>query len=162
MTNHEQGIELDGEQVGLSVCEDAWHLSCGSLLCMDEVEYVIVISSSPGRGMSTPGKPGTADTWERLIWTYAKFFGVYVLYSNRVGFEDGVNFWGGSAVVAPGGEVVARGSYQKEDLVAAPVDSEMIRRERISSPMLRDERIDVTLDELQRIKAARVKESFGS
>jgi len=143
-------------RMGMLVCEDVWHLTCGCLLCLDGVEYVIAISSSPGRGMSTPGKMSTADTWERLNWSYAKCFGVYVLYANRVGFEDGVNFWGGSQVVAPGGDVVARGSYAKEDLVVTPVDSEVIRRERIGSPMLRDERIDVTLDELKRIKAARV------
>ena len=147
-------------RMGMLVCEDVWHLTCGCILCLDEVEYVIGISSSPGRGMSTPGKPGTADTWERLNWSYAKFFGVYVMYCNRGGFEDGVNFWGGSQVVAPGGEIVAQGGYLKEDLVVAAVDSDRIRRERIASPILRDERIDVTLDELKRIKAGRVNESM--
>ena len=155
-----RGFDSKYGRMGLLVCEDAWHLTCGCLLCLDKVEYVIAISSSPGRGMSTAGKLGTADTWERLNWSYAKFFGVYLIYANRGGFEDGVNFWGGSEVVSPGGEVVARGAYLKEDLVLAAVDSEVIRRERIGSPMLRDERIDVTLDEMKRIKAARVNEAM--
>lgn len=146
-------------RMGMLVCEDVWHLACGCIMCLDEVQYVIGISSSPGRGMGCSGRLATAETWERLNWCYAKFFGVYVLYANRVGFEDGVNFWGGSEVVAPGGMVVARGSYLKEDLVLASVDTEAIRQERISSPMLRDERLEVTLDELKRIKASRTGRS---
>jgi predicted amidohydrolase len=143
-------------RMGILVCEDAWHLTCGCVLCLDEVEHIIAISSSPGRGVGTAQKLATAEAWERLNWTYAKFFGVYVIYANRAGFEDGVNFWGGSEIVSPGGEVIVQAPYHKEDLVVASVDSETVRRERIASPMLRDERIDVTLDELKRIKSARL------
>jgi len=146
-------------RMGMLICEDAWHLTCGCVLCLDEVEHVIVISSSPGRGIAAKQKLATAETWERLNWSYAKFFGVYVIYANRAGFEDGVNFWGGSEIIAPGGDVVVRCPYHKEDLVVALVNSDLIRHERIASPMLRDERIDVTLDELKRIKAARLSEA---
>jgi len=31
--------------------------------------------------------------------------GGYTLFANRVGFEDGLGFWGGSAIVTPKGEI---------------------------------------------------------
>jgi predicted amidohydrolase len=135
-------------------------MTCGCLLSLDETEYVVIISSSPGRGIATKQKLATAETWERLNWSYSKFFGAYVIYANRVGFEDGVNFWGGSEILSPGGEVVVRCPHLKEDMVVAMVSADLVRRERIASPMLRDERIDVTLDELKRIKTHRVREGM--
>lgn len=149
-------------RMGLLICEDVWHLTCGCILSLDEVEYMIAISSSPGRGMANKDKLATAEVWQRLNWSYAKFFGVYLIYVNRVGFEDGVNFWGGSEIVEPGGNVAARASYLNEELVVAQVDSEIIRRERVAYPMLRDERIEVTLDELRRIKDAQINVSWSS
>jgi predicted amidohydrolase len=83
------------------------------------------------------------------------FLNCRVLYSNRVGFEDGVNFWGGSEYIAPSGESIVRGALLEEDVVTARVDEGSLRRERIFSPMMRDENLPVTMQELGRIAEAR-------
>jgi predicted amidohydrolase len=90
-----------------------------------------------------------------LTSTTALFLNCRVLYSNRVGFEDGVNFWGGSEYVAPSGESVVRGALLEEDFVTARVDEGALRRERIFSPMMRDENLFVTMQELGRIALER-------
>ena len=141
-------------RVGMLVCEDMWHLSASYILAMDGATTLICLSSSPGRGMEGDSL-GSASAWQQLTSTTAMFLNCRVLYCNRVGFEDGVNFWGGSEYVAPSGESLARGRLLEEDRITATVDEGVLRRERIFSPMLRDENLFVTMQELRRIERQR-------
>jgi predicted amidohydrolase len=141
-------------RMGLLVCEDMWHLSASYILAMDGATTLICLSSSPGRGMEGDSL-GSASAWQQLTSTTAMFLNCRVLYCNRVGFEDGVNFWGGSEYVTPSGESLVRGKLLAEDSVAATVDEGALRRERIFSPMLRDENLSVTMQELRRIERER-------
>jgi predicted amidohydrolase len=141
-------------RVGMLVCEDMWHLSASYILAMDGATTLICLSSSPGRGIEGDSL-GSASAWQQLISTTAMFLNCRVLYCNRVGFEDGVNFWGGSEYVAPSGESLVRGRLLEEDSVTATIDEGALRRERIFSPMLRDENLFVTMQELRRIERER-------
>jgi predicted amidohydrolase len=141
-------------RMGMLVCEDMWHLSASYILAMDGATTLICLSSSPGRGIEGDSL-GSASAWQQLTSTTAMFLNCRVLYCNRVGFEDGVNFWGGSEYVAPSGESLVRGRLLEEDSVAATVDEGALRRERIFSPMLRDENLFVTMQELRRIERER-------
>jgi len=141
-------------RMGMLVCEDMWHLSASYILAMDGATTLICLSSSPGRGMEGDAL-GSASAWQQLTSTTALFLNCRVLYCNRVGFEDGVNFWGGSEYVAPSGESLARGRLLEEDSVSATIDEGALRRERIFSPMLRDENLFITMQELRRIEQER-------
>jgi predicted amidohydrolase len=141
-------------RMGMLVCEDMWHLSASYILAMDGATTLICLSSSPGRGIEGDSL-GSASAWQQLTSTTAMFLNCRVLYCNRAGFEDGVNFWGGSEYVAPSGESLARGVLLGEDSVAATIDEGALRRERIFSPMLRDENLFVTMQELRRIERER-------
>lgn len=141
-------------RVGLLVCEDMWHLSAPYLLTMDGATTLVCLSSSPGRGVDDLTL-GTATAWRNLTTATARFLTCRVIYVNRVGYEDGVGFWGGSHVVAPSGEVVAAApEFDPATLLASFTDAEL-RRERISSPLVRDENICITLRELSRIDRER-------
>ena len=135
---------------GMLICEDMWHLSASYILAMDGATALICLSSSPARGIEGDSL-GSASAWQKLVSTTALFLNCRVLYSNRVGFEDGVNFWGGSEYIAPSGESVVRGALFEEDFVTARIDEGALRRERIFSPMMRDENLFVTMQELGRI-----------
>ena len=135
---------------GMLICEDMWHLSASYILTMDGATTLICLSSSPSRGIEGDSL-GSASAWQKLVSTTALFLNCRVLYCNRVGFEDGVNFWGGSEYVAPSGESIVRGKLLEEDSVTARVDEGALRRERIFSPMIRDENLFVTMQELRRI-----------
>ncbi|MDD2851357.1 MAG: carbon-nitrogen hydrolase [Desulfuromonadaceae bacterium] len=139
---------------GMLICEDMWHLSASYLLAMDGATALICLSSSPARGIEGDSL-GSAAAWQQLTSTTALFLNCRVLYCNRVGYEDGVNFWGGSEYVAPSGESIVRGLLLEEECVTATVAEGALRRERISSPMIRDENLFVTLQELQRIMRER-------
>jgi predicted amidohydrolase len=139
---------------GMLICEDMWHLSASYILAMDGATTLICLSSSPARGIDYDSL-GSASAWQRLTSTTALFLNCRVLYCNRVGFEDGVNFWGGSEYIAPSGESVVRGKLLEEDFVTTRVDEGALRRERIFSPMIRDENLFVTMQELGRIARER-------
>ena len=83
---------------------------------------------------------------------YAATFNLSLVYVNRVGFEDGIGFWGGSEILAPGGERVAKAKYYEPDLVVGEIDSKVARRRRIAAPLLRDEDLDLTINELLRLR----------
>lgn len=140
---------------GMLVCEDMWHISASYTLAMDGATTLLCLSSSPGRGVASEDGLGSARAWQRLTSTTAMFLSCRVLFCNRVGYEDGVNFWGGSELVNPGGDSVARGKLLEEDLVSGRVEEGDLRRERIFSPLLRDENLALTLTELQRIHTRR-------
>jgi predicted amidohydrolase len=92
-----------------------------------------------------------AAAWEHLNRAYAQLYTCFVCFCNRVGYEDGTCFWGGSEVIAPTGEVVAKAPQLEEVLLPVGIDRREVRRERIANPLLRDERVDLTLRELKRI-----------
>jgi len=152
---HFRAFDTRFGRVGMLICEDMWHLSAPYILAMDGATTLICLSSSPGRGISGAEGLGSADAWQKLTSTTAMFLNCRVLYCNRVGYEDGINFWGGSEVIAPSGEVAARGSLLEEDFVLARVEEGALRRERIFSPMMRDENLAITVKELKRIDRER-------
>ena len=123
-------------RVGMLICEDMWHLSAPYILAMDGATTILCLSSSPGRGVTTDDQLGSTVAWQKLTSTTAMFLNSRVLYCNRVGYEDGINFWGGSEAIAPSGTVISRGAILEEDFVLAVMAEADLRRERIFSPCI--------------------------
>lgn len=142
-------------RMGMLICEDMWHLSAPYILAMDGATTLLCLSSSPGRGISEEENLGSTAAWQKLTSTTAMFLNCRVFYCNRVGYEDGVNFWGGSEVIAPSGRVASRARLFDEDLTVTRIDGGELRRERIFSPMMRDENLSITMKELRRIERGR-------
>ena len=138
-------------RVGMLVCEDFWHASPPYLLWMDGADILIFSSASPGRGLNEHDKLQTAWWVEGVSQSYANLFTCFVAHSNRVGYEDGFNFWGGVTVFDPSGERIAHGPYYEEALTLACLDLNQLHRTRARLPLLRDERADLVQRELNRI-----------
>ena len=137
----------------LLICEDMWHPSTAYVASLDGMDLLICPSSSPGRGGLEEGKIfANARAWETINRAYAQLFTCYVIYANRVGYEDGACFWGGSEVIAPSGEPIAKAEYLSEAILVVDIDHGEVRRARTANPLLRDERLEVTMRELERIK----------
>jgi len=138
---------------GLLICEDFWHASPPYLAWLDGADVLILTSASPGRGLGYAGQLASSRFVETVNQAYAALFGSYVLHVNRCGFEDGLNFWGGSTIFNPDGDLVAQAPYFEESLTVATLDLDQIRRTRTRLPLIRDERPELTLREMQRILA---------
>lgn len=141
-------------RVGILICEDFWHLSAAAIMQAEEVDLLICPANSPARGVDGP-KIHTAETYEQLTKTYAQLLGAAVIVVNRVGFEDGLCFWGGSLAVGPDGRTVAQAPMFDDALAIAAFDPAELRRQRLITPLARDERLLVTIEELNRIKRER-------
>jgi len=145
-----RSFETRWGKVGMLVCEDFWHASSPYLLWLDGADLLLMSSASPGRGV-TDEQLGSAKWVETINQTYAGLFTCFVAHTNRVGFEDGLNFWGGSTVFDPDGRLVAKAPDDVEILTYAQLDLGQLRRTRSRLPLLRDERPELVLRELERI-----------
>lgn len=145
-------------RAGLLVCEDAWHPSTAYLLFADRADMIVVASCSPARGVQTDGRdPGalrSARAWDRLLAQQSAAFNLYSVYVNRCGVEDGTTFSGCSRVFGPDGEPLLELGLGAE-LRTVTLDPAPLRRKRAALPMLRDERLEVTLGNLERIARER-------
>jgi predicted amidohydrolase len=140
-------------RVGMLICEDFWHASPPYLLWLDGADVLLMHSSSPGRGLDN-GEALTSARWVELVnRAYASLFTAYVAHCNRVGFEDTLNFWGGSTVANPDGDFICHGPYYDEALLVQEIDLNQLHRTRSRLPLLRDERTGLTMRELTRILA---------
>jgi predicted amidohydrolase len=151
-----RAFETPFGRAAILVCEDLWHPSTAYIAALDRALMIICPSSSPLRGIADDKEQDeNARYWESINRAYAETFGVFVIYANRVGFEDGVGFWGGSEIIDPFGQCLAKGQYYEEDFVTAEISLDAVRRKRIAAPLLRDEDIDLTINELMRIRGRR-------
>ena len=149
--DHLRAFDTRFGRVGLLICEDFWHVSAAYTLWLDGADMLILTSSSPGRGLATEQKIGSARWVEHISQAYASLFTNFVLHTNRTGFEDGVTFYGGSTAYGPEGNQLIQAPYYEEALVTAKLDLNELRRARIRLPLLRDERVGLTRRELSRI-----------
>ena len=138
-------------RLGILICEDFWHASPPYLLWLDGADMLLLTSASPGRGLTTEPQLESARWVEKINQAYASLFTIFVAHANRVGFEDGLNFWGGSTVFNPNGHLVAQGPYFEEALTISEIDLAQLHRTRARLPLLRDERTSLVSSELERI-----------
>ena len=138
-------------RTGLLICEDFWHASPPYLLWLDGADIMLFSSASPGRGLTDKEKLDSARWVERVSKAYASMFTSFVAHCNRVGFEDGLLFWGGATVNDPNGELLAQGPYFEEALTVTELDLNQLRRTRARLPLLRDERTNLVRNELDRL-----------
>ncbi len=145
-------------RVAILICEDAWHPSLAYLASQDGADFLIIPSSSPYRGTSqstSKSKLAIERSWESIITTYSITYNQFVIFSNRVGYEDGVNFWGGSQVISPEGETIKKASRSRSSIYSAEIDTKDVRRSRIASPTYRDEKTLLFQREFNRIQSAK-------
>jgi NAD+ synthase (glutamine-hydrolysing) len=138
-------------RMGLLICEDFWHASPPYILWQDGADLLLLSSASPGRGLG-PGPTLDSSAWvEQINRAYASLFTIFVAHANRTGFEDGLNFWGGSTVFDPNGTLLAQAPYFEEALTCVQIDLNQLHRTRARLPMLRDEDPALLQRELDRI-----------
>jgi predicted amidohydrolase len=137
-------------RVSLLICRDFFHPSLLFLSYADKSDFVIAMSNMPLRGVS--GKePAIQSMVEKAADTYAGFFGMFVVFVNRVGFEDGMGFYGGSFVESPTLERAGFAGILRETMTFTKVDTEDIYKRRQGFPLLREEDFDLVHKNLDRI-----------
>ncbi|HTQ80911.1 MAG TPA: nitrilase-related carbon-nitrogen hydrolase [Thermoanaerobaculia bacterium] len=134
--------DLAGSRVGILICEDLWHPSLASRLAVAGAKLLIVPSAGPGR-IGSGDQPESQEAWELVTRSTALLNTCWVVYCNRVGWEEGSFYTGGSHVVRPGGEMAVRGPILEEHLLVAEIDLRDADRLRWKLPLIDDERTDL-------------------
>ena len=137
-------------KVTILICRDFFHPSLLFLASAQNSDIVIVPSNMPLRGLKGD-KPAIQLSVENASATYTNFFSTFVVYVNRVGFDDGLGFYGGSFIQSPSGEKICSADILDEQLVFGSIDTEDIYRKRQSFPLSREEDLNVIFENLARI-----------
>lgn len=138
-------------RMGILICEDFWHISPPYLLWLDGADVFLFMSASPGRGLTSAPQLSTAHWVESINRAYASIFTSFVVHCNRVGYEDGLHFWGGSTIYNPDGELLAKAPLQEETLIVSEINLNDLHHTRARLPLLRDERTALVQREMNRI-----------
>jgi len=102
-----ESFELHGKKISMLVCEDLWHRDVHKELIKLNPDRIIVLVASPARGFSDDGLE-IEQKWQNIISQVAKECEAELLFVNRVGFEDGLGFWGGSCCVRSDGMIASK------------------------------------------------------
>lgn len=137
-------------RMGLLVCEDIWHPFLPSLLAQDGMSALIVPANSPTRGACADGL-AIAKTYHAILLAYAQLLQSWIIFCNRVGYEDGVSFWGGSTVISPCGETAVSAPKLEAACVDAVLSPAEVRRARTAAPLVEEENLALVARELRRI-----------
>ncbi|SDI76473.1 carbon-nitrogen hydrolase [Billgrantia gudaonensis] len=152
-------IDTSVGRLGVLVCWDQWYPEAARLMALAGAElllYPTAIGWHPPD--DKPEKTRQKDAWTLIQRSHAVANGVPVLVANRVGHEadpsgasPGINFWGGSFIAGPQGELLAHAGGEAKRLL---VTLDMTRSEEIRRiwPYLRDRRIDAYGDLTRRYR----------
>jgi len=138
--------KLFGNPLGILICEDFWHSDPAEKLARHGAKLIGIISAAPGR-IGPDAMPPSQEAWESLTRASALLNTSWIVYCGRVGWEEGTFYTGGSHIVRPGGELLARAPYLEEHLLTAEIDLREADRLRWRLPILADERSDIEWQE---------------
>jgi predicted amidohydrolase len=127
-------------KIGLCICYDLFFPEVTRLTRLAGAQLIVCISASPSVRRSY---------FEILTAARALENTSYLAYVNLVGVEDGLQFWGGSRLLSPTGDIIARAKYDEEDFVLCEVDFNDIKSAEAFIPTLRDLRPEL-FDELKK------------
>jgi len=174
--------------VAVFICNDLWHPSLPYLGVAQKADVFLTLFNSSQGSMGT--EFSNIESWEVINKFYSRIFGIYNICANRVGeeawkenvsilavetaqigaSEKGVRapqketfkFWGGSEIVNPFGQQIAKASLYEQDEIFAEISRDLLRQKRILLPYLRGDDPYFTHRELQRILYDKGSEYPGS
>ena len=129
------------------ICWDQWYPEAARLAALAGAQ-VLFYPTAIGWHPAEKARYGAAehDAWRTIQRSHAIANGLYVAAVNRVGYEGppqtGLEFWGGSFVADPFGQVLAEASHDREETLIVECDPRRIEEVRRNWPFLRDRRID--------------------
>jgi N-carbamoylputrescine amidase len=124
------------------------HAKFGTIICHDRryPETSRILAQMGAEIMFCPtAAPGYAGGvhWDIVNIARSVDTGMFTVYSNRSGKEWEKVYFGESMIVNPFGEVIAKAKDEKDVIVSAVLDLDMVDKARIAVPTLRDLRNDL-------------------
>jgi N-carbamoylputrescine amidase len=135
-------------KIGVLICWDQWYPEGARLTSLQGAE-ILFYPTAIGWHPKEKAEYGVNQhgAWETIQRSHAVANGCYVASVNRIGLEqpiggDGLEFWGQSFVAGTSGQILAKASLDKEEILLVPIDLGKVDVTRTHWPFLRDRRID--------------------
>lgn len=129
--NNIEVFETPIGKIGVVICYDLFFPELTKSYALQGSEIIVCISASP----STSRK-----FFEKVLPARAIETTNFIIYSNLVGREDDMMFWGGDEVISPKGFTISKGNYYEEDLLNVKINKDSLQNSRRGRPVLSDTR----------------------
>lgn len=121
-------------RIGLLICFDIFFPELSRYYALGGAEIIIACSASPST---------SKFFFQTIIPARAVENALFVAYSNLVGTERNMIFFGGSTVVGPRGDEKVKAKEYEEEVVCCDIDLKELEKARHHRPSVRDARFDV-------------------
>jgi predicted amidohydrolase len=122
-------VDTELGKMGLMICYDISFPELARVLMMRGAEIMVCISASPLQ---------SRPFFEKVLPARAAENSSYLIYVNLCGEQNGLQFFGGSRVLDPWGEEIAKARYIGEDRVVAHLDGKVLEKAKGERPMEKD------------------------
>ncbi|MHB1406117.1 MAG: carbon-nitrogen hydrolase family protein [Desulfitobacteriaceae bacterium] len=127
---------VDDMSVAVQLCYDRHFPESTRLMALQGAEILIVPISSIAR-------PGRSNSYQAELISRAIENNMYVMGLNRVGREGDAEFFGGSLLVNPLGQIVESIDHSSDGMIIADISSDFVRETRKQFRHLENLRSDV-------------------
>lgn len=130
--------DLFGHKVGVGICWDQWYPECARVMALMGAElllYPTAIGSEP-----YDADLDTSRMWRRAMIGHAVSNCMPVMAANRIGSEDGQNFYGHSFISDEWGDLIADFGAVETGVLIASLDLARAAKHRAGMGFFRDRR----------------------
>jgi len=129
--------------IGTLICWDQWYPEAARIVALKGAEIIFYPTAIGwARTQDAETNRQQYQAWQTIQRGHAVANGVYVVSVNRIGREGAMDFWGGSFISSPFGDLLFQASYDKEEVHVQELNLGLIDEIRVHWPFLRDRRID--------------------
>ena len=117
-------VQADFNNVRIAplICYDQWYPEAARISALRGASVIFYPTAIGWTSDMRQNEPFSAERWENAMCGHASMNGIYIAAANRVGKEQGIEFWGGSFVADPFGEVVKKASSAREESLVVEID----------------------------------------
>jgi predicted amidohydrolase len=123
-------VKTNNTTIAPLICYDQWFPEAARVNTLKGAEILFYPTAIGWFDDLKIGEPFSAKRWENVMCGHASMNGNYVAAVNRVGKEGDLDFWGGSFIADPYGQVIARASSNKEEVLIAEINLNVIKESR--------------------------------
>ncbi len=123
--------------IGIQICYDIFFPEISKAYALQGADLIVCISASPSV---------TRSYFETILPTRAIETTTYIAYTNIVGPQEDLVFWGGSQIYDPFGKQIKKAPYFKETSITTEIKQDQLKQARANRPVLRDIRSEIYLD----------------
>ena len=110
--------------VGQCICNDRRWPETFRVMSLKGAEMVVLGYNTPSDNVYAPHEPPYLRVFHHMLSLQAAAYqnGIWVVATAKAGKEDGFWLHGGSVIVAPTGEVVAKGTTEEDEVISYDCD----------------------------------------